>query len=287
MSTSSIYLLVVKQLTPGSESLDVAVYIEVHPDRYKWIALTNTTLGRFHGHDQLLHHLDLAAGDLPRHRHQSPVPGQRGLPVVVDDGLLLVTAVLVISLGRLATSSVACASSTWASSSSRWRRSSWRSTPTTAAGGAIWLVLWRLVQGVGGAMFFANSSAILVDAFPTDQRGHGHGRQPGRRDRWLLRRTDRRSASSRSSTGGSSFGSRSPLASSARCGVTRACAITACARRPDRLVGQPHLRRRSDLAAGGHRLRDRTLRRALHGLDVSAGARRPSPSPWCCSAPSS
>ncbi len=38
-------------------------------------------------------------------------------------------------------------------------------------GGALWLVLWRLVQGVGGAMLFANASAIIADAFPVEQRG--------------------------------------------------------------------------------------------------------------------
>jgi MFS family permease len=47
--------------------------------------------------------------------------------------------------------------------------------PFNGGGGAIWLVLWRLVQGVGGAMLFANSSAILVDAFPSDQRGLAMG----------------------------------------------------------------------------------------------------------------
>jgi MFS family permease len=37
--------------------------------------------------------------------------------------------------------------------------------------GAIWLILMRVGQGVGGALLFANSSAILTDAFPRDQRG--------------------------------------------------------------------------------------------------------------------
>jgi MFS family permease len=37
--------------------------------------------------------------------------------------------------------------------------------------GAIWLILMRVGQGVGGALLFANSSAILTDAFPQDQRG--------------------------------------------------------------------------------------------------------------------
>jgi MFS family permease len=47
--------------------------------------------------------------------------------------------------------------------------------PFTNGSGALWLVLWRLVQGVGGAMLFANSSAILVDAFPSNQRGLAMG----------------------------------------------------------------------------------------------------------------
>jgi MFS family permease len=36
---------------------------------------------------------------------------------------------------------------------------------------AIWLILMRVGQGVGGALLFANSTAILTDAFPPDQRG--------------------------------------------------------------------------------------------------------------------
>ena len=36
---------------------------------------------------------------------------------------------------------------------------------------ALWLILMRVGQGVGGALIFANSSAILTDAFPADQRG--------------------------------------------------------------------------------------------------------------------
>src|SRR6202023_1302993 len=36
---------------------------------------------------------------------------------------------------------------------------------------AWWLILGRILQGVGGAMLLANSSALLTDAFPTNQRG--------------------------------------------------------------------------------------------------------------------
>src|SRR5919199_2351953 len=36
---------------------------------------------------------------------------------------------------------------------------------------ALWLIVMRVGQGVGGALLFANSSAILTDAFPPHQRG--------------------------------------------------------------------------------------------------------------------
>jgi MFS family permease len=37
--------------------------------------------------------------------------------------------------------------------------------------GALWLLVWRVVQGVGGAFLVGNSGAILTDAFPVHQRG--------------------------------------------------------------------------------------------------------------------
>jgi MFS family permease len=40
---------------------------------------------------------------------------------------------------------------------------------------ALWLILWRIVQGIGGAFLFANSTAILTDAFPGNQRGTALG----------------------------------------------------------------------------------------------------------------
>src|SRR3978361_2157120 len=43
--------------------------------------------------------------------------------------------------------------------------------PMSGGGGAMWLIVWRLVQGVGSAMLYANSTAILTDAFPSNQRG--------------------------------------------------------------------------------------------------------------------
>ena len=47
--------------------------------------------------------------------------------------------------------------------------------PFIGPGGALWLIGWRVVQATGGAMLMANSPAILTDAFPSDQRGTAMG----------------------------------------------------------------------------------------------------------------
>jgi MFS family permease len=47
--------------------------------------------------------------------------------------------------------------------------------PYRGADGALWLIGWRMVQAVGGSMLQANSTAILVDAFPRERRGFALG----------------------------------------------------------------------------------------------------------------
>lgn len=98
-------------------------------------------------------------------------PGNVGYLLWLLQGYMLVTAVLVISLGRigdifgrvriynLGFTVFSIASVLLALD------------PYHSGKGALWLVIWRLVQGVGGAMLFANSSAIIADAFPANQRG--------------------------------------------------------------------------------------------------------------------
>src|ERR1700692_1256923 len=147
----------------------------VHGERYKWIALTNTTLGVF----MATINSSIILISLPaifRGIGINPLSaGNVGYLLWLLMGYLLVTAVLVISLGRLGDivgrvrifnlgflvftiASVLLAAD-----------------PFRGGSGALWLVLLRLVQGVGGAMLFANSSAILVDAFPSTQRGLAMG----------------------------------------------------------------------------------------------------------------
>lgn len=48
-------------------------------------------------------------------------------------------------------------------------------TPNTGDAGALELIFFRIVQGIGGAFLFANSAAIITDAFPYNQRGTALG----------------------------------------------------------------------------------------------------------------
>jgi len=47
--------------------------------------------------------------------------------------------------------------------------------PFQLGGGAVWLIAWRVVQGIGGALLMATASAVLTDAFPARQRGMALG----------------------------------------------------------------------------------------------------------------
>jgi MFS family permease len=138
---------------------------------YKWIALSNTTLGVLMATVNASILL-IALPDIFRGIGVNPLqPGNTSLLLWLIMGYLVVTAVLVVSFGRLgdmfgrvrmfnlgfvifAAFSVAL-SLTWMHG--------------TAA--AWWLIVMRLLQGVGGAMLMANSSAILTDAFPPSERG--------------------------------------------------------------------------------------------------------------------
>jgi MFS family permease len=90
-------------------------------------------------------------------------------------GYLLVTAVLVVTLGRLGDMfgrvriyNLGFVVFTLASIALSL-------DPLTGPPGALWLIGWRLVQALGGAMLMANAAAILTDAFPARQRGMALG----------------------------------------------------------------------------------------------------------------
>src|SRR6202167_6348540 len=144
-------------------------------DRYRWVALANTTAAIF------MATLDgsiviIALPAIFRGIGLDPLaPGSIFYLLWMIMGYRLVQAVLVVSLGRLgvmygrveiykAGFRVFTLASVLLSFD-----------PFHAVGGATWLIGWRMLQAVGGSMLMANSAAILTDAFPAERRGFALG----------------------------------------------------------------------------------------------------------------
>jgi MFS family permease len=147
----------------------------VDADRYKWTVLSNTTLGVF----MALLDSSIVIISLPaifRGIKLDPLaPGNIGYLLWILMGYIVVTAVLVVTFGRIGdiygrvrmynlgflifTLGSIALSLTW----------------STGSAGATELIVFRIVQGIGGALLFANSTAILTDAFPVEQRGIAMG----------------------------------------------------------------------------------------------------------------
>ena len=138
---------------------------------YKWIALSNTTLGMLMATINSSITL-IALPDIFRGIGVDPLaPGDVGYLLWMLMGFLVVTAVLVVAFGRIGdiygrvrmyelgfavfTLGSVLLSVDW----------------LYGAAGALYLIGMRVVQGLGAAMLMANSAAILTDAFPASQRG--------------------------------------------------------------------------------------------------------------------
>jgi MFS family permease len=144
-------------------------------DRYKWVALSNTTLGVFMSAlDGSIVIISLPA--IFRGIHLDPLaPGNISYLLWMIMGYQLVQAVFVVTLGRLGdmygrvkiynSGFVVFSLSSIALSFDPWH----------GGHGALWLIGWRVVQALGGSMLSANSAAIITDAFPADQRGFALG----------------------------------------------------------------------------------------------------------------
>ncbi|WP_236796207.1 MFS transporter [Amycolatopsis sp. GM8] len=144
---------------------------DVRGDRYKWVALTNTTIG------VLLATIDssimlIAMPDIFRGIHLDPLLPENSFYLLwMILGYLVTSSVLVVSVGRLGDLfgrvkmyNLGFVIYTFAS---LLLTIDWM----TGHPGAIWLLVWRIVQGVGGAFLVGNAGAILTDAFPAGQRG--------------------------------------------------------------------------------------------------------------------
>ncbi len=144
-------------------------------DNYKWIALSNTTLG------VLLATIDasitlIAMPAIFRGIHLDPLtPANSFYLLWMILGFLVVSSVLIVSLGRLGdmygrvrmynlgfviyTAASLMLTITW----------------MQGRAGAAYLIVFRIVQGVGAAFLLANAAAIITDAFPANQRGMALG----------------------------------------------------------------------------------------------------------------
>jgi len=145
------------------------------PSNYKWIALFVSTLG------MLMATIDgsitlIALPDIFRGIGIDPLEtGNSFYLLWMILGFLVVTSVLVTSLGRLGDIygrvriyNLGFAVFTFFS---LLLAITWMTGP--AAG--LWLIILRIFPGVGAAMLMANSAAILTDAFPVQRRGMAMG----------------------------------------------------------------------------------------------------------------
>lgn len=141
------------------------------PYKGKWMTLSNTTLGML----MVVINQSIILISLPdifRGIRLNPLtPGNSSYFLWLLMGFTVVTAVLVVSFGRLGDmfGRVKMYNLGFAVFTlfSILLAVTWMHGPD----GALWLIIMRVFQGVGGAMLFANSSAILTDAFPPDERG--------------------------------------------------------------------------------------------------------------------
>jgi MFS family permease len=144
-------------------------------DRYKWVALSNTTLS------MTMATIDasiviIAMPAIFRGIDLNPLaPGNISYLLWMIMGYLLVQSVLVVTLGRLGDMygrvkiyNLGFVVFTLASIALSL-------DPLTGGAGALWLIGFRMVQAFGGAMLMANSAAILTDAFPPNKRGMALG----------------------------------------------------------------------------------------------------------------
>jgi len=153
-------------LAPGQSTLS---------PRYKWIALSNTTLGvlmvTINSSIMLI-----ALPNIFRGIGINPLqPGNTTILLWLLMGFMVVTAVLVVSFGRLGDMFGRVRMFNMGFAIFAFFSVLLSVTWLTGDAAGWYLIAMRIFQGVGGAMLFANSAAILTDAFPMNQRGMALG----------------------------------------------------------------------------------------------------------------
>jgi MFS family permease len=146
-----------------------------HPERYKWLALSNTTLGTL-GATVNASIVIIALPAIFRGLGINPLtPSNISYLLWMLLGYMLVSAVLVVTLGRLGDMFGRVRMYNIGFTIFGLAALALPFDPLHGPAGALWLIGWRVVQAIGGSMLMANSPAILTDAFPSHQRGTAMG----------------------------------------------------------------------------------------------------------------
>ena len=142
---------------------------------YHWIALSNTTLGML----MVTINSSIVIISLPAIFNgiglNPLLPSNVSYLLWMLMGYMLVTAVLVVMFGRMGDQYGRVKIYNLGFVIFTIAAIALSLDPFHSESGAMWLIAWRFVQGIGGAMLFANSTAILTDAFPAHRRGFALG----------------------------------------------------------------------------------------------------------------
>jgi MFS family permease len=148
---------------------------DVRGERYKWVALSNTTVGML----SATVNSSIVIISLPaifRGINLDPLtPGNVSYLLWMLMGYMVVSAVLVVTLGRFGDIYGRVRMYNAGFAIFGLGALALPFDPLTGPRGALWLIGFRVIQAVGGAMIMANSPAILTDAFPAGQRGMAMG----------------------------------------------------------------------------------------------------------------
>jgi MFS family permease len=142
---------------------------------YKWIALSNTTLGVLMATINASIVLIALPTIFTGIKIDPLAPGNTSFLLWILMGYMVVTSTLLVSVGRISDMLGRVKMYNLGFAIFSFGSVLLFLTPSTGTAGALELIGFRLIQAVGGAFLFANSAAILTDAFPPNERGFGLG----------------------------------------------------------------------------------------------------------------
>src|SRR5581483_5121217 len=143
--------------------------------RYKWTVLSNTTLGMFMATlDSSIVLISLPA-IFNGIKLDPLLPANVSYLLWMLMGYMVVTAVLVVTFGKLGDMFGRVRMYNGGFAVFTVASIALSLTPGHGGSAAMFMIIMRVVQGIGGALLMANSTAILTDAFPVDQRGTALG----------------------------------------------------------------------------------------------------------------